>query len=107
MRNNGNVPIFFYNRSNVLIMDAPSDVSEQKFKMREQLKLEPTKAEKIFLRGQQQAIMEQYMEEMEEQKQKEKKKVQDLFCMGLNKKQAKGPNPLSMIRRTPKVIMKT
>ena len=35
MRNNGNVPIFFYNRSNVLIMDAPSDVSEQKFKMRE------------------------------------------------------------------------
>ena len=25
----------------------------------------------------------------------------------LNKQKAKGPNPLSMIRRTPKVIMKT
>ena len=51
LRNNGSVPIFFFNRANVLIMDSPSDVSEQKFKIREQLKLEPTKAEKMFLKG--------------------------------------------------------
>lgn len=42
LRNNGNVPIFFYNRTMVLVMDSPSEVSDQKFKMREQLKLEPT-----------------------------------------------------------------
>lgn len=35
LRNNGNVPIFFFNRTNVLIMDSPSDVSKQKFEMRE------------------------------------------------------------------------
>jgi len=52
MRNNGSVPLFFFNKSSVLVMDSPSEVSEQKFKIREQLKLEPTKAEKIFLRGQ-------------------------------------------------------
>lgn len=51
LRTNGSVPIFFFNRTNVLIMDSPSDVTEQKFKMREQLKLEPTKADKMFLKG--------------------------------------------------------
>ena len=86
LRNNGSVPIFFYNRQNVLIMDSPSDVSDQKFKLREQLKLEPTKAEKKFLKGQQEAILEEARLEREEMKEKEKKKVQDLFCMGLNKR---------------------
>ena len=28
LRNNGSVPIFFYNRGNVLVMDSPSDVSD-------------------------------------------------------------------------------
>jgi len=32
-------------------MDSPSEVTEQKFKIKEQLKLEPTKAEKKFLAG--------------------------------------------------------
>jgi len=63
MRNNGTVPLFFFNKSKVLVMDSPSEVSEQKFKIREQLKLEPTKAEKIFLRGQQEAIFELQQEE--------------------------------------------
>ena len=59
IRNNGSAPLFFYNKSNVLIMDSPSDVSEAKFKIREQMKLEPTKAEKMFLKGQEAAIFEQ------------------------------------------------
>ena len=67
IRNNGSAPLFFYNKSNVLIMDSPSDVSEAKFKIREQMKLEPTKAEKMFLKGQEAAIFEQQMEELEEQ----------------------------------------
>ena len=41
LRNNGSCPIFFF-KNNVLIMDAPSDVSDQKFKLKEQLKMEPT-----------------------------------------------------------------
>ena len=44
-------------------------------------------------------------EEREDEKKREKKLVQDLFCMGANKKKAMGPNPLS-IRRTTKVISK-
>mmetsp|Transcript_16107 Transcript_16107/g.20451 ORF Transcript_16107/g.20451 Transcript_16107/m.20451 type:complete len:143 (-) Transcript_16107:259-687(-) len=72
LRNNGSVPIFFYNRTGVLVMDSPSDVSAQKFKMREQLKLEPTKAEKIFLKGQQDAIMELEREQKEEEKLRER-----------------------------------
>ena len=28
LRNNGSVPIFFFNRSNVLIMDSPSEVTD-------------------------------------------------------------------------------
>ena len=45
LRNNGTCPIFFF-KYNVLVMDAPSDVSDQKFKLKEQLKMEPTKQEK-------------------------------------------------------------
>ena len=56
-------------------MDSPSDVSDQKFKLREQLKLEPTKSEKMFLKGQQEAIIEQMKEEWEEEKKREKKRV--------------------------------
>lgn len=74
--------------------------------MREQLKLEPTKAEKIFLKGQQEAILQFEKESREEQKQLDKLKVQDLFCMGVNKKLANGPNPLSIKRRAPKTISK-
>ena len=42
LRNNGTCPLFFF-KNNILIMDAPSDVSDQKFKLKEQLKMEPTK----------------------------------------------------------------
>ena len=51
LRNNGTCPIFFF-KYNVLVMDAPSNVSDQKFKLKEQLKMEPTKQEKQFLKGQ-------------------------------------------------------
>ena len=35
LRNNGSVPLFFFNRTKILVMDSPSEVSDQKFKMRE------------------------------------------------------------------------
>lgn len=57
LRNKGICPIFFF-QYNVLIMDAPSDVSDQKFKLKEQLKMEPSKQEKKFLMGQKKAIAE-------------------------------------------------
>ena len=75
--------------------------------MREQLKLEPTKADKMFLKGQQEALLEIAKENKEEEKLRVRSQVQDVFCMGINKKSAKGANPLSMMRRrTPKVISK-
>ena len=45
----GAVPLFFLVNS-VLIMDSPSDVTQTKFQIKEQLKLEPTRSEKKFLR---------------------------------------------------------
>lgn len=39
-------------------------------------------------------------EEQEEVKKVEREKIKDLFCMGLNKKSARGPNPLSMMSKS-------
>ena len=87
-------------RNNVLIMDSPSEVTEQKFKLKEQLKLEPTKAEKKFLSGQRKEIEAELKEERIQAHLKEKAKVKDLYCMGISHRVAKGPNPLSVKRRT-------
>ena len=47
------------------------------------------------------------LEDREEEQKRANIKNQDLFCMGLNKKQARGPNPMSMKRKVaPKVIEK-
>ena len=46
----GAVPLFFI-KNNVLIMDSPSEVTQTKFQLKEQLKLEPTRAEKKFFKG--------------------------------------------------------
>jgi rRNA-processing protein FCF1 len=46
----GAVPLFFM-KNNVLIMDSPSDVTNTKFQIKEQLKMEPTRSEKKFLKG--------------------------------------------------------
>ena len=57
LRNLGTVPIFFFKRQ-VLIMDTPSDAMNQKMKLKELLKMEPTIIflytihEKKFLKGQ-------------------------------------------------------
>jgi len=106
LRNNGSVPIFFF-RHNVLIMDSPSEVTEQKFKIKEQLKLEPTKAEKKFLQGQKKEIEQLLKEERVQEHLKEKEKIKDLYCMGISHRVAKGPNPMSVKRRAPKVIAKS
>ena len=45
-------------------------------------------------------------EEQEEVKKVEREKIKDLFCMGLNKKSARGPNPLSMMSKS-KAIKKS
>jgi hypothetical protein len=37
-------------------MDSPSEVSEAKFKIKEQLKLEPTRAEKKFFKSEREDI---------------------------------------------------
>ena len=44
-------------------------------------------------------------EEQKEEHLKEKEKIKDLYCMGITHRVAKGPNPLSVKRRT-KVIKK-
>ena len=49
LRNTGCVPIFFF-RNQVLIMDSPSEQFEEKMQLKEKLKLEPTQAEKSFLK---------------------------------------------------------
>ena len=48
LRNLGTVPIFFF-RKEVLIMDTPSEAFTEKMKLKELLKLEPTKQEKKFI----------------------------------------------------------
>lgn len=55
LRNLGVVPVFFF-RSEVLIMDTPSDQFEEKMKLKELLKMEPTMQEKKFLKSQQEII---------------------------------------------------
>jgi hypothetical protein len=39
-------------KNSVLIMDSPSDVTQTKFHIKEQLKMEPTKAERKFFKNQ-------------------------------------------------------
>ena len=47
----GSVPLFFLKNA-ILIMDSPSEVAKAKFQIKEQLKLEPSKQDKRFLKQQ-------------------------------------------------------
>lgn len=99
-RNNvGTVPLFFF-QSNVLVMDAPSEVSQTKFELKEQLKLEPTRAEKKFLKAQKSEVEAFLKEEEREKRLEQKKKTKDLLVMGVQNKMAKGPNPLSILKKS-------
>jgi hypothetical protein len=74
LRNLGTVPIFFFKHS-MLVMDAPTEVTEEKHRMvrlvllltffvkREQLKIEPTIQEKAFLKEQREQIEEYQRQE--------------------------------------------
>ena len=48
LRNLGTVPIFFF-RKEVLIMDTPTEAFDDKMKLKELLKMEPTKHEKKYI----------------------------------------------------------
>ena len=64
-------------------MDAPSEVSRTKFHIKEQLKLEPTKAEKRFLKGQKSEVEAFIKQEQREEQQASKVKTKGLLCMGV------------------------
>ena len=81
-------------------MDAPSEVSQAKFEIKEQLKLEPTRAEKKFLKAQKTEVEQFLVSEAKEQRKEEKNKTKGLLCMGVQNKMAKGPNPLSILKKT-------
>ena len=55
LRNLGSVPIFFFKKQ-VLVMDTPSENFNDKMKLKEILKMEPTHYEKRFIKGQQDVI---------------------------------------------------
>ena len=92
------VPLFFLKNA-VLIMDSPSDVAKTKFQIKEQLKMEPTKADKRFLKGQKEEVELFLKEERVEAKKLYQAKTRDLLCMGMVKKMAAGPNPLSVRKK--------
>mmetsp|Transcript_6551 Transcript_6551/g.11084 ORF Transcript_6551/g.11084 Transcript_6551/m.11084 type:complete len:124 (+) Transcript_6551:480-851(+) len=79
-------------------MDTPSDAFQQKLKLKEMLKLEPSKMEKAYLKTQKDMIERLRNEERIAEKIKERAKIKDLYCMGIKTKLAKGPNPLSIKR---------
>ena len=68
--------------------------------------MEPSKQEKKFLQGQKKAIAEQLKQERIDSHLKSKEAYKDLYCMGISQKVAKGPNPLSMLKKRKKVISK-
>ena len=80
-------------------MDTPSDDFENKMKIKESLKMEPTYQEKKFLKSQQDVIRKVKQDERVEEKRAEREAVKDLYCMGIKTKLAKGPNPLSMRKK--------
>ena len=100
----GAVPLFFI-KNGILIMDSPSDVTTTKFQIKEQLKMEPTRSEKKFLKAQRGEVESFVKEERLELKKARQAKTKDLLCMGVSKKMANGPNPLS-IRKKSKQIKK-
>lgn len=98
LRNLGSVPIFFF-KNQVLVMDTPSDSFNDKMKLKEILKMEPTIQEKRFIKGQQDVIKKLRKEEFEKELMKKRQAEKDLYCMGIKTKLAKGPNPLSMRKK--------
>jgi flagellar capping protein FliD len=68
-------------------------------KLKELLKLEPTKQEKVYLQKHKDVVARVREEEKVQEKIKERAKVKDLFCMGIKTKLAKGPNPMSMRKK--------
>ena len=62
---------------------------------KEQLKNEPTRQEKQFLKDQREVIAEFERVEKRKEALKRREQVKELFCMVKNKKAALGPNPLS------------
>ena len=102
LRNMGTVPLFFF-RQQVLIMDTPSEQFQEKMALKEKLKLEPTMHEKAFLKSQREIIERVKQEQLLAEKNKRRDAVKDLYVMGIKKKIAKGPNPLSMKKKQLKV----
>ena len=80
-------------------MDSPSEVTEAKFKIKEQLKLEPTKAEKKFFKSEREQVDKFLKQERLEQFEEEKKRTKDLLCMGMTRKLRAGPHPLSVLKK--------
>lgn len=80
-------------------MDTPGDAFEDKMKLKELLKLEPTKQEKHYLSQHREIINKVREEERIKEKIKEREKIKDLYCMGVKTKLAKGPNPLSVRKK--------
>jgi hypothetical protein len=58
--------------------------------------MEPTINEKKFLKTQRELIEKIKQDEINLDKKREKEKIKSLLCMGIAKKAAKGPNPLSV-----------
>ena len=58
--------------------------------------MEPTLNEKKFLKSQRELIEKIKQDEINLDKKREKEKIKSLLCMGITKKPAKGPNPLSV-----------
>ena len=98
LRNLGSVPIFFFKKQ-VLVMDTPSESFNDKMKLKEILKMEPTHYEKRFIKGQQDVIQKLREEEFEKELMMKRKQDKELYCMGIKTKLAKGPNPLSMRKK--------
>ena len=87
-------------------MDSPSDISQTKFHIKEQLKMEPTKAERKFFKAEQPAVTQFLKEERIEERKTKQAKTKDLLCMGVSKKLASGPNPLSIRKKVIKKALK-
>jgi high-affinity K+ transport system ATPase subunit B len=68
-------------------------------KLKELLKLEPTKQEKKYISKNKDIIEKIKYEEIVKDKMKERQKIKDLYCMGIKTKLAKGPNPLSIRKK--------
>ena len=81
-------------------MDTPSDAFTDKMKLKEILKLEPTIMEKKFIKSNREIYDRIKREEAVEEKMKYRESVKDLYCMGIKTKLAKGPNPLSIKKKS-------